>query len=114
MCLQVKQFQDLRAKLPESTTLLVMKNSLLEKAIDGTPFEALKPSMTGMNAFLFVHSEEIPPALKPFRYEHSWGIPGPISLLSRCKTPRVYPQCTGACVESLKPSMKAGVGLRGG
>lgn len=63
----VKQFSELRAKLPESVSLLVMKNSLMEKAIEGTEFEALKPSMTGMNAFLFVHSEEIPPALKPFR-----------------------------------------------
>jgi len=34
-CLQVKQFQELRAKLPESTSLLVMKNSLLEKATRG-------------------------------------------------------------------------------
>lgn len=63
----VKQFQDLRRKLPESTSLVVMKNSLLEKAIEGTEFEALKPAMTGMNAFLFVHSDEIPPSLKPFR-----------------------------------------------
>ena len=64
---QVKQFQELRAKLPESASLVVMKNSLLEKAIEGTQFEALKPCMTGMNAFLFVHSEEVPPALKTFR-----------------------------------------------
>ncbi|CAI5509560.1 unnamed protein product [Closterium sp. Naga37s-1] len=63
----VKQMSDLRRKLPESTSLVVMKNSLLEKAIEGTEFEALKPAMTGMNAFLFVHGEEIPPALKPFR-----------------------------------------------
>ncbi|GJP52066.1 hypothetical protein CLOM_g11172 [Closterium sp. NIES-68] len=63
----VKQMSDLRRKLPESASLVVMKNSLLEKAMEGTEFAALKPAMTGMNAFLFVHAEEIPPALKPFR-----------------------------------------------
>lgn len=33
----------------------------------GTKWEALKPCMKGMNAWLFVHSEEIPAALKPYR-----------------------------------------------
>lgn len=65
--LQVKQFQTLRRSLPESTTLLVCKNSLLGKAIEGTKFEALTPAMTGMNAFLFIHTEEVPAALKPYR-----------------------------------------------
>ncbi|GFZ14830.1 ribosomal protein L10 family protein [Actinidia rufa] len=41
--LTVKQFQDLRNSLPGTTTLL------------------------GMNAWMFVHSEEIPAALKPYR-----------------------------------------------
>ena len=63
----VKQFQDLRRSLPETTTLVVAKNTLVYKAIEGTPWEALKPCMTGMNAWLFVHSEEIPAALKPYR-----------------------------------------------
>lgn len=65
--LSVKQFQDLRQSLPESTKLLVAKNTLVYKAIEGTPWEALKPCMTGMNAWLFVHSEEIPAAIKPYR-----------------------------------------------
>ncbi|KAK9283757.1 hypothetical protein L1049_012008 [Liquidambar formosana] len=65
--LTVKQLQDLRQSLPESAKLLVAKNTLVEKAIEGTPWEALKPCMKGMNAWLFVHSEEIPPALKPYR-----------------------------------------------
>ncbi|EEF43606.1 50S ribosomal protein L10, chloroplastic [Ricinus communis] len=63
----VKQFQDLRRALPESTRLIVAKNTLVFKAIEGTPWEALKPCMKGMNAWLFVHSEEIPEALKPYR-----------------------------------------------
>ncbi|KAL6210716.1 hypothetical protein ACLB2K_015948 [Fragaria x ananassa] len=65
--LTVKQFQDLRKALPDSTKLIVAKNTLVFKAIKGTPWEALKPCMTGMNAWLFVHSEEIPPAIKPYR-----------------------------------------------
>ncbi|KAK8492728.1 hypothetical protein V6N13_012671 [Hibiscus sabdariffa] len=63
----VKQFQDLRRSLPESSKLLVAKNTLVLKAIEGTPWEALKPCMKGMNAWLFVHTEEIPDALKPYR-----------------------------------------------
>lgn len=37
------------------------------KAIEGTEWEALKPALKGMNAWLFVHTEEIPAALKPYR-----------------------------------------------
>ncbi|XP_030480116.2 large ribosomal subunit protein uL10c [Cannabis sativa] len=63
----VKQFQDLRRSLPENTKLIVAKNTLVYKAIEGTKWEALKPCMTGMNAWLFVHTEEIPAAIKPYR-----------------------------------------------
>ncbi|XP_027184521.1 50S ribosomal protein L10, chloroplastic [Coffea eugenioides] len=63
----VKQFQELRRQLPESSKLLVAKNTLVYKAIEGTQWEALKPCMKGMNAWLFVHSEEIPTAIKPYR-----------------------------------------------
>lgn len=63
----VKQFQDLRRSLPESTKLIVAKNTLVYKAIEGTQWEALKPCMAGMNGWLFVHTEEIPEAIKPYR-----------------------------------------------
>ncbi|KAL9418963.1 hypothetical protein AB3S75_036842 [Citrus x aurantiifolia] len=63
----VKQFQDLRRSLPENTKLIVAKNTLVYKAIEGTQWEALKPCMAGMNAWLFVHTEEIPAAIKPYR-----------------------------------------------
>ncbi|KAL6552891.1 60S ribosomal protein L10 [Orobanche hederae] len=63
----VKQFQELRTQLPETSRLLIAKNTLVLKAIEGTEWEALKPCMKGMNAWLFVHSEEIPAALKPYR-----------------------------------------------
>ncbi|KAL8145753.1 hypothetical protein AgCh_003775 [Apium graveolens] len=63
----VQQFQQLRATLPENTSLLVAKNTLVLKAIENTEWEALKPCMKGMNAWMFVHSEEIQGAIKPYR-----------------------------------------------
>ncbi|KAF9598471.1 hypothetical protein IFM89_027905 [Coptis chinensis] len=65
--LTVKQFQQLRSALPETVKLVVAKNTLVGKAIEGTQWEALKPCMKGMNAWMFVHTEEIPAALKPYR-----------------------------------------------
>ncbi|CAA6669337.1 unnamed protein product [Spirodela intermedia] len=65
--LTVKELQELRKSLPESVKLVVAKNTLVGKAIEGTPWEALKPCMKGMNAWMFVHTEEIPEALKPYR-----------------------------------------------
>ncbi|KAK1417062.1 hypothetical protein QVD17_26184 [Tagetes erecta] len=63
----VQQFQQLRTTFPESSKLIVAKNTLVLKAIEGTKWESLKPCMKGMNAWLFVHSEEIPAAIKPYR-----------------------------------------------
>uniref|UniRef100_A0A1D1YNN2 Large ribosomal subunit protein uL10c n=1 Tax=Anthurium amnicola TaxID=1678845 RepID=A0A1D1YNN2_9ARAE len=65
--LTVKQLQELRRSLPESVRLLVAKNTLVGKAVEGTPWEALRPAMKGMNAWLFVHTEEIPDAIRPYR-----------------------------------------------
>ncbi|XP_027329922.1 50S ribosomal protein L10, chloroplastic-like [Abrus precatorius] len=63
----VKQFQELRKTLPDTTKLIVAKNTLVFKALEGTEWETLKPCMKGMNVWLFVHSEEIPAAIKPYR-----------------------------------------------
>ncbi|EFJ09278.1 hypothetical protein SELMODRAFT_49101, partial [Selaginella moellendorffii] len=65
--LTVQQMQNLRRSLPEKTKLMVAKNTLVGKAIEGTKWEALKPCLKGMNVWLFVHTEEIPVALKPYR-----------------------------------------------
>lgn len=65
--LTVKQMQDFRKRLPDTVTLSVAKNKLVGKAIEGTKWEALKPCLKGMNAWMFVHTEEIPAALKPYR-----------------------------------------------
>ncbi|GMH07915.1 hypothetical protein Nepgr_009755 [Nepenthes gracilis] len=63
----VKQFQELRKALPENTKLIVAKNTLVFKAIQNTKWEVLEPCMKGMNVWLFVHTEEIPDAIKPYR-----------------------------------------------
>ncbi|KAM1274306.1 hypothetical protein EV2_025040 [Malus domestica] len=47
--LTVKQFQNLQKVLLETTKLIVAKNTLVYKAIEWTPWETLKPCMTGMN-----------------------------------------------------------------
>ncbi|KAG6476944.1 50S ribosomal protein L10, chloroplastic-like [Zingiber officinale] len=65
--LTVKELQDLRAALPPTSRLLVAKNTLVSKAVEGTPWASIAPCLQGMNAWLFVHSEEIPVALKPYR-----------------------------------------------
>ncbi|GBG81475.1 hypothetical protein CBR_g32465 [Chara braunii] len=66
--ISVKQMQDLRRSLPETTTLLIVKNTLMRKTVEeDAKWKALAPHLQGMNAWLFVHSEEIPAALKPFR-----------------------------------------------
>ncbi|KAJ3671899.1 hypothetical protein LUZ60_007978 [Juncus effusus] len=73
--LNMKQLQSLRGSLPSGTKLLVAKNSLVEKAIEGTKWEQLKPCAKGMNAWLFVRSDEIPPAIKPYRdFQKDWKL----------------------------------------
>ncbi|CAI7811410.1 unnamed protein product [Closterium sp. NIES-54] len=106
----VKQMSDLRRKLPESTSLVVMKNSLLEKAIEGTEFEALKPAMTGMNAFLFVHGEEIPPALKPFRRQPGRALPLLVPLLLAAL---LVKRAADAACSSVRQVVVVGAGMAG-
>eukprot|EP00246_Nothoceros_aenigmaticus_P007354 TRINITY_DN21080_c0_g1_i1.p1 TRINITY_DN21080_c0_g1~~TRINITY_DN21080_c0_g1_i1.p1 ORF type:complete len:259 (+),score=46.64 TRINITY_DN21080_c0_g1_i1:41-778(+) len=65
--LSVKHLQELRRSLPESAKLVVAKNKLIGRAIEGTPWEVLQPCLKGMNAWLFVQGEEIPAAITPFR-----------------------------------------------
>jgi large subunit ribosomal protein L10 len=51
----------------------VAKNSDLAAALEGTRCESLRPVSRGMNAWFFVHSDEIPPALRPYRdFQKEW------------------------------------------
>ncbi|XP_020108651.1 50S ribosomal protein L10, chloroplastic-like [Ananas comosus] len=73
--LTVRQLQALRGALPDTARLVVAKNSLVEKAIEGTKWEPLRPCAKGMNAWLFVHSDDVPPALNPYRhFQREWKL----------------------------------------
>ncbi|XP_047095281.1 50S ribosomal protein L10, chloroplastic-like [Lolium rigidum] len=63
----VAQLRSIRASLPPTARLVVAKNSDLAAAVEGTRWASLRPVARGMNAWLFVRSDEIPPALRPYR-----------------------------------------------
>ncbi|KAJ6843634.1 50S ribosomal protein L10, chloroplastic [Iris pallida] len=73
--LSIRQLKELRGSLPETSRLVVAKNSLMEKAVEGTRWEPLKFCAKGMNAWLFVHDDDnVPRALKPYRdLQKKWG-----------------------------------------
>lgn len=54
---QVKDFETFRKKLPQGVELIVAKNTLVEKAVEGTPYAPLKAACKGTNAFLFSGEE---------------------------------------------------------
>jgi large subunit ribosomal protein L10 len=62
---QVKDFETFRSKLPAGTQLFVAKNTLVKKAIAGTPYEALGSACVGPNAFLF-SGEDVASSIKAF------------------------------------------------
>lgn len=69
------QLRSIRASLPPTARLLVAKNSDLSAAVAGTPWEQLRLHARGMNAWLFVRSDEIPPALRPYRdFQKEWKL----------------------------------------
>lgn len=71
----VAQLRSIRASLPTTARLVVTKNSDMAAAVAGTRWEALRPCARGMNAWLFVRSDEIPPALKPYRdFQKEWKL----------------------------------------
>jgi large subunit ribosomal protein L10 len=65
LCPQVKDFETFRSKLPAGTELFVAKNTLVKKAIAGTPYEALGSACVGPNAFLF-SGEDVASSIKAF------------------------------------------------
>eukprot|EP00793_Prasinoderma_coloniale_P000059 PRCOL_00005567-RA len=77
----VATITSLRVSLPEEAKLKVVKNTLMKRAIDGDEkWSSLEPLCTGMNAWMFIQGEEVPPtmkALKTFRkendYEPNWS-----------------------------------------
>ncbi|PKA62639.1 50S ribosomal protein L10, chloroplastic [Apostasia shenzhenica] len=74
--LTVRQIQCLRGALPKSSKLIVAKNTLLGKSTEGTPWESLRSCARGMNAWLFVRSEDdVAATLKACRdFQRQWKL----------------------------------------
>lgn len=61
----VKQLQDFRKSLPEDSTLLVVKNTLVKRAADSVEgWSDLKDAAKGDNAWLFAKEESIASSIK--------------------------------------------------
>ena len=71
----VAQLRSIRASLPATARLVVAKNSDLAAVVEGTRWVSLRPVARSMNAWLFVRSDEIPPALRPYRdFQKEWWL----------------------------------------
>ena len=53
----VAQSQKLRRSMPEGTTISVVKNTLMSRAVDGTEYEAATSMLTGANMWFFVEDD---------------------------------------------------------
>ena len=62
---KVSQVQNLRRSLPEGTTVSVVKNSLMNKAIEGTEYETAGEIIQGANMWFFIE-EDIGGSVKAF------------------------------------------------
>mmetsp|Transcript_1167 Transcript_1167/g.1659 ORF Transcript_1167/g.1659 Transcript_1167/m.1659 type:complete len:223 (-) Transcript_1167:130-798(-) len=64
--LTVAEVQALRLSLPEGTTMSVIKNTLMERAVAGTEYEeAVAPTLKGANMWFFIE-EDIGGTVKAF------------------------------------------------
>merc|ERR1712151_93669 len=64
--LTVKETGDLRNALPEGTTMSVVKNKLMERAIEGSEYEAASPLLKGANMWFFIE-DDIGGTIKAFK-----------------------------------------------
>jgi large subunit ribosomal protein L10 len=61
----VSEVQTLRRSLPEGTTMSVVKNTLMKKAIEGTDYETAAEGIKGANMWFFIE-EDIGATVKAF------------------------------------------------
>lgn len=61
----VSQVQGLRRSLPEGTTMKVVKNKLMQRAIEGTDYEPAGEMLKGANMWFFIE-EDIGASVKSF------------------------------------------------
>ena len=50
----VAETQKLRRSLPEGTTMVTVKNTLMERAVEGTEFESATSMLKGPNTWFFI------------------------------------------------------------
>ena len=62
----VSQSQKLRQSMPEGTTVKVVKNKLMARALDGTPYTAATDMLSGANMWFFVE-EDINGSIKAYK-----------------------------------------------
>jgi len=61
----VGETQTLRRSLPEGTTMVTVKNTLMKRAVTGTEYEAATDMLKGPNAWFFIE-EDIGASIKAF------------------------------------------------
>jgi len=61
----VSQSQSLRRSMPEGTTITVVKNTLMRRAVEGTDYEAATSMLKGANMWFFIE-EDIGASIKAF------------------------------------------------
>lgn len=64
--LTVTQTQNLRKAMPEGTTVSVVKNTLMERAVEGTEYAASTELLKGANMWFFIE-EDIGATLKAYK-----------------------------------------------
>mmetsp|Transcript_39495 Transcript_39495/g.92283 ORF Transcript_39495/g.92283 Transcript_39495/m.92283 type:complete len:188 (-) Transcript_39495:41-604(-) len=64
--LTVKDASLIRNSLPEGTTAMVVKNTLMNRAIDGSEWEAVSPLLKGSNLWFFIE-EDIKGSLSSYK-----------------------------------------------
>ena len=64
--LSVSESQSLRQSMPESTTVKVVKNKLMARAVDGTEYAAATDMLSGANMWFFVE-EDISGSIKAYK-----------------------------------------------
>merc|ERR1712194_170453 len=64
--ISVSQVQSLRRSLPDGTTMRVVKNTLMKRAIEGTEYEIAGKAIKGANMWFFIE-EDIGGTVKAFK-----------------------------------------------
>lgn len=65
-----------RRAMPQGTKIMIAKNTLMRKAVEGTAFEPIGQASKGMNAWVFV-DENVAPAMKAVKkLQKDWNKAG--------------------------------------